>query len=497
MARVLISKSQADLEEFGVPRQEVGVRPKVPSIEELEQFNPNVALSPTQYTSQVPLLDRKHWGREEGYGDVSRKYLQELGNQGSIAAGEMLAQHPALSEQSVTDEIKHLPFIRDYFSRQATLPELPGFESYQTAGPHFDEEGNIIPGQIPPVNAMKILSREDIGHLGRASNFGLKPLSFAASNLDWERENTPVHGMFPVGRAGFVAPATTEGMKNATAGNTSGHTSPVGIRGFGTPSDKAFFRNQTNEREEGIFTEDIPPERLVGVFGGGKRMQGPYQKVKDYFSDGGDKLIPPSAHYFPSSGQKVWKRPKDLLEVVHDGKVPVGTNPMTGAHSLYEQGKISPMDMVLQAIYQNNIATRGTDDSQLTEAELIHRNAAENWAKAQQKFGFNPFRRYDGLTGNKPFEIANEGHDESRNLIPNQFKHGVFGFENPLLTEEEKKEMMDQLGYQLGRHDDLDDNEREYQRDRDPSIPGLEEEIYADGRRGDIILHPRRHMRQI
>ena len=42
----------------------------------------------------------------------------------------------------------------------------------------------------------------------------------------------------------------------------------VGIRGFGRPQDKAFARGAMGEGREGVYTEPIPLERLVGVMGG-------------------------------------------------------------------------------------------------------------------------------------------------------------------------------------------------------------------------------------
>lgn len=503
MARVAIRKAQASLDEFGVPRQPVAVRPQVPSVEELEQFKPEIALTPEQYTAKVPLMDRTHWGDNEGFGrdrSVGEEYLEGMGQEGALAAGEMMRDYPALKERSVTDEVKHLPFIRDYYSRQTTLPELPGFESYQTAGPHFDEEGNIIPGQIPPVNAIKILSRGDVeGGLSRAGNFGLMPMNLAQNNLRWERENVPEHGMFPVSRASFVAPATTGGVKDATPGNTYGDTSVIGIRGFGTPSDKAFFRNQTNERAEGIFTEAIPPERLVGVFGpSGTKQQGPvWNRFADWPANDYTVMEDPYTGAFRSGGQKSFHTGDDLLEAVYDGKPPQGANIMTGAHALYDRGELSPLDMAMLAIYGGKQEARRLNENQRTEAQQIHYDTAKRMDRSLRPRRYNAFGHSDKFTGRSPHSVQDASYAAYRKLIPEQFKHGVFGFENPLLTEQEKKDMMDQLGYQLRGHDQLDAEEREFQRERDPSVPGLEHDIYGPGKKGEIILRPRKYMEQL
>lgn len=503
MARVAIRKAQATLDEFGVPRQPVVVRPQVPSVEELEQFNPEVALTPEQYTAKVPLMDRQHWGDKEGYGrdrSVSEEYLEGMGQEGAVAAGEMMREYPALQDRSVAEGVSHLPFIRDYFSRQTTLPELPGFESYQTAGPHFDEEGNIIPGQVPPVNAIKIMSRGDVeGGLSRAGNFGLMPMNLARNNLRWERENVPEHGMFPVSRASFVAPATTGGAKDATPGNTYNDTSVIGIRGFGTPSDKAFYRNLTNERAEGILTESIPPERLVGVFGpSGTKQQGPaWNRFPDWPADEFPVMEEPYTGAFRSGGKKSFHTADDLLEAVYDGKPPQGANIMTGAHALYDRGEISPLDMAMLAIYGGKEEGRRKDRKDMTEAERVYNDISRSLDFSNIPRRFNALGNYDKITGRTPLNVKSDAYAAYRKLIPEQFRHGVFGFENPLLTEQEKKDMMDQLGYQLQGHEKLDAEEREFQRERDPAVPGLEHDLYGPGKEGEIILRPRKYMEQL
>jgi len=60
--------------------------------------------------------------------------------------------------------------LRDYYGRQTTLPEHDW--EYHTAGPYYDEEGNILPGEVPPVDAVKLMSQPDIEHKGQASGFG-------------------------------------------------------------------------------------------------------------------------------------------------------------------------------------------------------------------------------------------------------------------------------------------------------------------------------------
>jgi len=497
MARVLIRKEQRALDEFGVPRQEFAVRPPVPTTEELEAFNPEIALSPSQYSARVPLMDRESWGTEEWQGNIGKKYLEGLGNEGAIAAGEMLAQYPALKERSVTDDVKHLPFIRDYYSRQATLPELPGFESYQTAGPHFDEEGNIIPGQIPPVNAMKIISRDDVENaLSRAGNFGLMPMNLSQRNLRWERDNVPLEGMFPISRASFVAPATDLGMKDATAGNTSGATSVVGVRGFGTPSDKAFFRNKTHEGAEAILGGNIPPERLEGVFGpGGTKMQGPqnikYPGLREEFT------VQPSTTYFRSGGAKSFLDEKDLLQAVHDGKVPSGMDVLSGAHDLYDRGEISPLDMAMFSLYRGF-----KDDPHRRPIEETEASAIRDDVNRRLGGAYNALGRFDKITGTPPQDLTGPANQAFRNLIPPEFRHGRFGFENPILTEKEKEDMIQQLAHQLNIRDDFGVPQEEWsdkEQDYVVTRSGQEDvkDIYGPRLEGDIILRPRKYMRQV
>jgi len=497
MARVLIRKEQRALDEFGVPRQEVAVRPPVPTIEELEAFNPEIALSPSQYSARVPLMDRESWGSEEWHGNIGKKYLEGLGNEGAIAAGEMLAQYPALKERSVTDEVRHLPFIRDYYSRQTTLPELPGFESYQTAGPHFDEEGNIIPGQIPPVNAMKIISRDDVENaLSRAGKFGLMPMNLSQRNLNWERDNVPFEGMFPISRASFVGPATSLGMNDATAGNTSGATSVIGVRGFGTPSDKAFFRNQTHEGAEAILGGNIPPERLVGVFGpgAGTKMQGP--KNEKYPGEDYGFLVDPSKKHFRSAGAKSFLTERDLLEAVHDGKVPRGLDELSGAHDLYERGELSPLDMAMYAIFRGGKDAERLTPIEETEASRIYEDVKRRLG------GYHKLGRFNKITGTSPVDLSGPAKEAYRKLIPPEFRHARFGFENPILTEKEKEDMIQQLAHQLKTRDDFgvpqeewSDREHDYVETRS----GQEDvnDIYGPGLEGDIILRPRKYMRQV
>ena len=106
----------------------------------------------------------------------------------------------------------------DYFSRQTTLPEHDW--SYHTEGPYYDEDGNILPGQVPPVNAVKLMADKDIQHIGQGSGFGLKPLPHSLVNEMWEKEQMRPGERFPAENIGFV-----------------------GQDSEGKPSDRAFARD--------------------------------------------------------------------------------------------------------------------------------------------------------------------------------------------------------------------------------------------------------------
>lgn len=228
-----------------------------------------IARTPQEFEQTEPLGGRNERAKE-GY--TAKRYLNRLATEGALAEGLVRRKFPLLDEYDV--DATKLPVLRDYTSRQTTLPEH--ILSMQTEGPHFDEHGNILPGAIPPVNAVKKLGAPDIQHIGSAGNFGLKPVKDARVNFEWERaiptyHDTPIdlarRPIFPVKNAGFVSPINVRDVRLAEAGNIDPRNPEgyVAIRGFGAPSDKAFSRKDIMEGREGIYTAPIPPERLVGI----------------------------------------------------------------------------------------------------------------------------------------------------------------------------------------------------------------------------------------
>ena len=228
-----------------------------------------IARTPQEFEQTEPLGGRNERARQ-GY--TAKRYLNRLATEGALAEGLVRRKFPLLDEYNV--DATKLPVLRDYTSRQTTLPEHD--LSMQTEGPHFDEHGNILPSAIPPVNAVKRLGAPDIKHIGSAGNFGLKPVKDAKINFEWERSIPTYHDapidlarrpIFPVKNAGFVSPINAQDVRQAVAGNIDSRNPEgfVAIRGFGAPSDKAFSRKDISEGREGIYTAPIPPERLVGI----------------------------------------------------------------------------------------------------------------------------------------------------------------------------------------------------------------------------------------
>ena len=193
-----------------------------------------------------------------------------------IARSGLESQFPDYLDESINHY--NLPALRDYYSRQSTLPEY--MWDLTTEGEHFDKEGNILPGAIPPVNAVKVVDYNP--DMSKIEGYGLVPNIGSKGNRVYEK-NMARHGspVFPLNQGvGFVAPPYGMDIDSTVAANVIGGseqqafdaldsnaaTKLVGIRGFGVPQDKAFARPASREGREGIYTNPIPPERLVGVF---------------------------------------------------------------------------------------------------------------------------------------------------------------------------------------------------------------------------------------
>lgn len=407
MARVLISK--ATLADFGVPRQDVAVRPPMPNEQQIRDAvlgdETMGLLSPEQYGMRMPLIDRNQESsgdtrlRERNKeGQVGEDFLRNMGLEGALASGIAMREFPAIGME---DHHEVLPFLRDYYGRQTTLPEHDW--GYHTEGPYYDEEGNILPGQVPPVNAIKLMNRRDINHVGRGSGFGLKPLPYSKINQDWER--TVREGkMFPAENIGFVGPTMEQDIKRNSAANTGRGRGYVGVRGFGRPSDKAFARDSGSEGREAGFTSAIPPERLVGA------MPSSTSNISWEDEEYGDLITP---EIKPTIVERK-TREQMVMEAMEDGI-------------------ISPTDVPLL---------------------LLQRRAYGG----QYPYAYEEGKNSDNdppiyFTQNMTREIARPNdaisHRYQRNL-PLSWEDGHFGLENPILTEAEKADYIRQIQEQMG-----------------------------------------------
>ena len=277
---VAVIKQQSTLDEFGFRNL----------------YNTLPRYSPTQQAKNVEQYMQQRRKENAGIEDIAAP-ANIIGRNKILFDGTDMGEHfdaadiiqeelatssdPTKFKDYLTEDVdyKTLPAVRDYFSRQTTLPEH--MWNMTTEGKHFDEEGNMLPGAIPPVNAVKIISRNP--NLSRLAGYGLVPNIHSKQNERYERHMAEMgYPVFPTSQGlGFVAPAYAQDIENTIAANVHGAggyggwnllqehpdtTQLVGIRGFGVPQDKAFARPEVGEGREGAFTEPIPPERLVGVF---------------------------------------------------------------------------------------------------------------------------------------------------------------------------------------------------------------------------------------
>lgn len=231
--------------------------------------------------------------------DVEDKYTAGADYSRGVLRGGDQSEYPDYLDDDIN--WKKLPYMRDYLSRQSTLPEH--MWDLTTEGKHFDKEGNILPGAIPPVNAVKLIGGDHKGEGGapgvsKRVGYGLVPNIGAEENERYEGGLSLSDPPFPMNQGvGFVAPPYGADMSRTMAANVSGGTyssdglfgetrdNPearlVGIRGFGAPQDKAFVRPSVGEGREGVYTNPIPPERLVGVFNRGKQDKKDFPWIED------------------------------------------------------------------------------------------------------------------------------------------------------------------------------------------------------------------------
>ena len=401
MARVAIRKSTLD--DYGFNMQRPEPRPQMPTEQQIREAvlgDENMGLmSPEQYGMRMPLIERERDSSVEerqrekhNAGETGKRFLQGMGLEGALATGLAMRDYPAIGMQ---DNHEQMPFLRDYYGRQTTLPEHDW--QYHTEGPYYDEEGNILPGEVPPVDAVKLMGQPDIEHVGQASGFGLKPLPFSSVNQQWETESMRPDEQFPAENISFVGPTMEKDIEQNSAANVSREFPKgyVGVRGFGRPSDKAFARRSYAEGGEGGFTAPIPPERLVGAMPASRADLG-----KD-----SPRVLPvmqPTMDEPKSQKQKI-------MEAMEDGIISPTDVPLLMARERY-----------MSSEYPYDVERMGID----------HESDAPTFSNQMR------------LESQFPRIAVKQAF---RNTIPKSWKEGHFGLENPILTDAEKANYIRQL----------------------------------------------------
>ena len=425
MARVLISK--ATLADFGVPEPSEEMRARAdlralfrqagqPTAEDIERVvrESDVALTPREFVNKVPLLERNVRGSEERGGETGTAFGRQMGLEGSIAHGLAAREYPQIMD---FEDPLAVPFIRDYYSRQTTLPEH--LWDYHTEGPYYDEEGNILPGQVPPVNAVKVMGSKDIASMGTREGYGLKPVPLSTVNMEWD-ENVRPEYRFPSANIGFVGNLSEEDIRLNTAGNVGSgqQRGVVGIRGFGRPQDKAFARGRIKEGIEGGFTAPIPPERLVGVMPATRMSRDELQ---------GNAL----RHLYTKDIPFEQK----LQQMVSDGEV----SAMDAIHAIIRHKTLANRDKSRHGMAQDATALGKPYNDYYYPMELIDLAGSDAGRHLQQSkisdLG-NRFSYFVNAPAKETIERVNEAYSDA---LPLSWQEGVFGLENPLLTEEEKR----------------------------------------------------------
>ncbi len=401
MARVAIRKSTLDNYGFDIPSVEP--RPQMPTEQQIREAvlgDENMGLmSPEQYGMRMPLIERQQDSSVEerqrekhNPGETGKRFLQGMGLEGALATGLAMREFPAIGME---DNHEQIPFLRDYYGRQTTIPEHDW--QYHTEGPYYDEEGNILPGEVPPVDAVKLMGQPDIEHVGQASGFGLKPLPFSSVNQQWETESMRPDEQFPAENISFVGPTMEKDIEQNSAANVSREFPKgyVGVRGFGRPSDKAFARRSYAEGGEGGFTAPIPPERLVGAMPASRADLG-----KDY-----SRVLPVMR---PTMDEPKSERQK-IMEAMEDGIISPTDVPLLMARKRYMSSEY-PYDVEWMGIDHESDAPKFTNE--------MRRESQFPKIAVKQAF---------------------------RNTIPKSWKEGHFGLENPILTDAEKANYIRQL----------------------------------------------------
>jgi hypothetical protein len=435
--------TQSDLSDFGVPRQEIAARQPMPTAEDIERVvrESDYALTPREFVNKVPLIDRKEKGSKERGGEAGRSFGSQMGLEGSLAHGVAAQNFPQILD---AEDPLSVPFIRDYYSRQTTIPEH--IWEYHTQGPYYDEQGNILPGQVPPVNAVKVMGRDDIASLGTREGYGLKPVPFSKVNMNWEEDMDAKH-RFPSQNVGFVGNLSQRDIELNSAGNAPGgghrDSGVVGIRGFGRPQDKAFARGRVGEGIEGGFTAPIPPERLVGVMPS-TRVSRDDMLHRGALQDLYTKDIP--------FEQK-------LQQLVSEGEV----SPMDAIHALIRHKTIQNQRMTQFGRAQEAATKAALGKPYLrgyyptSEDYLQGSDAGDTLLQTQISDRGTSYKRNISSPGREAEEKTDRVFSDA---LPLSWQEGVFGFENPLLTEEEKKQYLQDI-VERGHPDEEDIDEME------------------------------------
>ena len=149
---------------------------------------------------------------------------------------------------------------------QSKLPEYDwGFQSERW----LDDDGNPIPGAIPPVNAVRLANKKDMKEALNTRS-GLVPKSSSFSDFEsgmrdhkypfYISENHPSGG-----KGFFITSADKKNLNEAVTPHNSDPTA-VGIRGFRHDTPLVQSRPRTGQSEnvnEAFVSQHIPQERLV------------------------------------------------------------------------------------------------------------------------------------------------------------------------------------------------------------------------------------------
>ena len=194
----------------------------------------------------------------ESYPDLWRRYMELENAYYADSCGTAQERNDKMRAFQHT-----LPGVRDYISRQSTLPEyMPDYHSEKW----LDDEGNPIPGAVPPINAVRIMAGDVIDNLMARTGGGLQPLD-NDSNREFEQISGSIKLPFPMNggdESFFLTDTSAHNIANATV--PSSGKEMVGVRGLHGGRDKVMIRPKMGQNEnvtEGMVGNRISNERLV------------------------------------------------------------------------------------------------------------------------------------------------------------------------------------------------------------------------------------------